>query len=309
MIDVDLARLDAVVARIAHDLGWGVEPHRLRIEQRAGEGCGVMALDPRRDVDQQRETGRVAFGKAVFAETFDLVEAARREVWIIPARHHAADHLLLELADGAAPAERRHRLAQLVHLGIGKLRRLHGDAHRLLLKQRHAFGLRQNAMQLVGVAVRGIGRGIGLRFQPRATAQIRMHHVALNGARSHDRHLDDEVVEHARTQARQHVHLRPALDLENADRVGPAEHVVNEGIVARHGGERQPAAVMGGDQIERFADAGEHAERQNVDLHEAECRQIVFVPLDEGAVRHRRVAHGHNLDERPARQHETADVL
>ena len=47
-----------------------------------------------------------------------------------------------------------------------------------------------------------------------------MHHVALDRARAHDRHLDDEIVEVARLQARQHVHLRPALDLEHADRIG-----------------------------------------------------------------------------------------
>jgi hypothetical protein len=38
----------------------------------------------------------VAFGKAVFAEALDLVEAAFGEFGIIAARHHAADHQFLQ---------------------------------------------------------------------------------------------------------------------------------------------------------------------------------------------------------------------
>ena len=62
-------------------------------------------------------------------------------------------------------------------------------------------------------------------------------------------------------------------------------------------------------QRERLADAGQHAEPQHVDLHQAERLQVVLVPLDEGAVLHRPVADGHDLLQRPARQHEAADVL
>ena len=46
-----------------------------------------------------------------------------------------------------------------------------------------------------------------------------MHHVALDRARPHDRHLDDEIVEFLRLQPRQHGHLRAALDLEDAERI------------------------------------------------------------------------------------------
>ncbi len=37
--------------------------------------------------------------------------------------------------------------------------------------------------------------------------------------------FDHEVVEGARLQARQHVHLRAALDLKHAKRLAPAQHV------------------------------------------------------------------------------------
>src|SRR5207253_9070809 len=43
-----------------------------------------------------------------------------------------------------------------------------------------------------------------------------------------DRDLDDEVVVTPRLQPRQHRHLPAALDLEDADRVGVADHVVDE---------------------------------------------------------------------------------
>ena len=47
------------------------------------------------------------------------------------------------------------------------------------------------------------------------------------GPGPHDRHLDDEIVELVRLEARQHRHLRPALDLEHADGIGLAQHVVD----------------------------------------------------------------------------------
>ncbi len=62
-------------------------------------------------------------------------------------------------------------------------------------------------------------------------------------------------------------------------------------------------------QVEAFADAGQHAKRQHVDLHQPECVDIVLVPFDEGALVHRGVADRHDLVEPSARQHETADML
>ena len=56
-----------------------------------------------------------------------------------------------------------------------------------------------------------------LLVDPVAPAQIGMHHVALDRPRPHDRNFDDKIVEAARLQARQHGHLRTALDLEHAD--------------------------------------------------------------------------------------------
>ena len=62
-----------------------------------------------------------------------------------------------------------------------------------------------------------------------------MDHVALDRPGPDDRHLDHQVVELARPQARQHVHLRPALDLEHARLIALAQHVVDRRILLRDG--------------------------------------------------------------------------
>ena len=63
------------------------------------------------------------------------------------------------------------------------------------------------------------------------------------------------------------------------------------------------------DQVEAFADAGQHAEREHVDLEDAEFLDVVLVPFDEGAVLHRAIADGHGLGQRPFGQDEAADML
>ena len=62
-------------------------------------------------------------------------------------------------------------------------------------------------------------------------------------------------------------------------------------------------------QRERLADAGEHAQAQHIDLEQTERVEIVLVPFDEGAMLHGGVADRNDLRQRPARQHEAADML
>ena len=138
LVDVDRAHLDAVILCIADDLRGRVKPHRLRVEQPAGEGGGVMAFEPARHIDEMRKARRMAFGKAIFAEAANLVEAALRKIGIVAARDHPPDHLVLQLVDHPARAERRHRLAQLVGLGGREFRGVERDLHRLFLEDRHA---------------------------------------------------------------------------------------------------------------------------------------------------------------------------
>jgi hypothetical protein len=72
---------------------------------------------------------------------------------------------------------------------------------------------------------------IDLVVAQRPVLQVRMDHAALDRPGPHDRDLDDEVVVAARQEARQHAHLRAALDLEHADGVGAADHVVGGLVV------------------------------------------------------------------------------
>src|SRR5438045_1222871 len=77
-IDVDRAHRDAVLPGVADDLGRRVEPHRLTVQEGAGEDFGVDAFDPGRDIDEEGKARGVAFREAVGAEPLDLVEAAGR---------------------------------------------------------------------------------------------------------------------------------------------------------------------------------------------------------------------------------------
>jgi hypothetical protein len=76
----------------------------------------------------------VAFRKTVGAKTLDLVKTAFGEFRRVAARDHVADHLVLELADGADIAESRHRAAQAVGFLGRELCCLDRNPHRLFLE-------------------------------------------------------------------------------------------------------------------------------------------------------------------------------
>jgi hypothetical protein len=115
-VDVDLADVDAMVLRVADELCRLVETHRLRIQNRGAEHVGIEGLEPAGGVDQQGEGGGVAFGKAVLAETLDLLEAALGELLLVTLADHAFDHPLAIIADGSGPFEGRHGAAQFIGL-------------------------------------------------------------------------------------------------------------------------------------------------------------------------------------------------
>ncbi len=289
-----------MLARVAHELGGRVEAERLGIEHRGGEDVGVAAFHPARGVDEEGEARRVALGKAVFAETLDLAEAALGEVAAVTLGRHALDHFVLEGLDRADAAERRHRAPEPVCFR-GREAGDDGDLHRLLLEKRHAERFLQDRLEL--------RRRIDDFLEPLPAPQIGMHHVALDRARPHDRDLDHEIVEFLGLEARQHRHLRPALDLEHADRVGALDHGVDLRLLRRDGRERQPLAVMPLEEIEALRQRRQHAEREHVDLEQAERVEIVLVPFDGGALLHRRIHDGSDLVKPVAGDDEAAAVL
>ena len=74
-------------------------------------------------------------------------------------------------------------------------------------------------------------------FAPGPAIQIGMDHLPHDRSGPDDCHLHDDVVERLRLEARQRRHLRARLHLEDTDRVGVAEHLVDGRIVLRQMGE------------------------------------------------------------------------
>src|SRR5499427_8297403 len=249
VIDIDRPHLDVVLSRVAHDLGGRIETHGLAVEQRRSEYVGIVALHPGGGIYEQRETRGVTFRKPVFAETFDLAEAALGEVARVAPAHHAFDQLIAKIFDGTDAAESRHGTAQLVGLGGRKARSDDRDAHCLFLEQRHAERLAKHLFKLIRITEGRGWRGILDLLQVLPAPQIGMHHIALDRPRAHDRNLDDQIVKRVWLEPRQHRHLGAALDLEHADRVGARQHAIDRWLLRRNGGEREvfyPSPACGG---------------------------------------------------------------
>ena len=136
-----------------------------------------------------------------------------------------------------------------------------------------------------------------------------MHHVALNRARSHNSNLNHQIVITARPQARQHTHLGTGLDLEHTQRVASSHHLIYRRVLGRNLLHGECFLAITADQIEALLDRGQHAQRQHVDLQQAECFQIVLLPLDHRAFRHTGVLDRYEMGERTLTDDEAANVL
>ena len=243
----------------------------------------------------------MAFGESVGAETFELLEGALRKFLVIAVVDHSADQLVPELVHAPRELESRHGAAQLVRLGRGKSCRDHCHLHGLFLKQGHTQGLAENLFKL------------GLREYDRllafAPAQVRMDHVALDGTGPDNRDFDHKVIETFRGHARQHRHLGAAFDLEDPDRVRPADHLIRRRVFGRDTGKIEIDALAAAQEIKSTAHAAQHAEAQHIDLHEFQRVDIVLVPFDDLTVVHGRRLDGHQFVQPIERQHEAARVL
>ena len=143
---------------------------------------------------------------------------------------------------------------------------------------------------------------------PETAVDVRMHHVARDRTGTNDRHLHDQVVEAGRTDTRQGRHLRTALNLEHADRVGTLDHAVGLGVVRRNLGEieRTAARPDGGG---RFLQHRHHAQAQQVHLDNAEIRAILLVPLHHHAARHAGILERHDGIQVALANHHAAGML
>ena len=63
------------------------------------------------------------------------------------------------------------------------------------------------------------------------------------------------------------------------------------------------------EQIEAPPDRREHPERQAIDLEDAQCVQVILVPLDDGAAGHAGILDRHDFAQRQPGQNHAADML
>ena len=88
------------------------------------------------------------FRKSITAEAFELFEGLLRQFLLVTVGDHAGDELVAKGGDAAGELEGRHALTELVGLTGSEAGADNGDAHRLLLKQRHTQRLAENLLQL-----------------------------------------------------------------------------------------------------------------------------------------------------------------
>ena len=207
-----------------------VEPHRLRAQQRREERTRVVQLEPRAGVDDQAEADGVALGEAEVGERLDAVVDVVGEVAGDAVPGHAVVERLAQPFDPLDAALGAHRPAQQVRVVARAPADGHGDLHELLLEQRHPERPLQHRLEH-RMLVRD-------RLAAGGAPDVRVHRAALDRAGADERDLDDEVVEAARLEPGQRADLGPALDLEDADRVGPAQHVVDARLLLGDGGQR-----------------------------------------------------------------------
>ena len=144
---------------------------------------------------------------------------------------------------------------------------------------------------------------------PLAPRDVRVDRAAEDRPRADDRDLDRQVVQRLRAGAVERLHLRPALDLEDAHRVGGLDRRVGLRVVERDPREVHPLAARLRDRLHAALDRREHPEPQQVDLQEARVGAGVLVPLAQLAALHRRRQHGAAVDQRAGGDDHPARVL
>ena len=259
-----------------------------------------MPFDPGAGIHQLGKAGRVRLWKAVLTKPLDLLKDLLGKRRLVPVRHHALQHLVAEAMNAPFSAPGRHGAPQFVGLTGRESRRQHHDLHHLLLKDGHAQGALQCRLQAGRVVHQ---RGVF------SALQVGVHHATLDGPGAHQGHLYHQVVKAGWFQARQHAHLRAALDLEDTDRVGRPHHPVGGLVFQRDVLHPEQLATPLADPVQRLAQGGQHAQGQHVHLHQAQGVQIVLVPLDDAAFGHAGVFNRHHAAQGASGQHEAPCVL
>ncbi len=241
----------------------------------------------------------MALGEPEVRERQQLVVNRIRRLAGDVTRRHPGVEALTQPFHPLMAALGAHRLTQLVRLGRCEAGHLDRDLHHLLLEQRHAQRLVQRPLEQ--------RMQVGDFFLSVVPADERMHRPTLDRTGTDERDLDHQVVEVPGLQPWQRGHLGSALDLEQPDRVGAAQHAVDSILLWDHRQiDRRP--LVGGDQVNRTMQRFEHPQAQQVELDQADRRAVVLVPLQHAAVGHRRPLDRADVDHRPVADHHAAGV-
>ena len=88
IIDIHRPNFDPVPPSVLHELGGGVKAHRLAVDDRRAKLGGIVMLQPCRNINQQGETGRMRFRKAVLSKTSNLLKHLLGELAFQPVAFH-----------------------------------------------------------------------------------------------------------------------------------------------------------------------------------------------------------------------------
>ena len=174
--DIDGPEMQAVALRVFHQRGGRVEPHGLIVQDGRGERRQVMALQIRAGIGDQREAGRVRFGKSVQRERGDRLHDAILRLADDAVGGHAGAQPRLDFLHARFGALESHGAAQFLGFAAGEIRHDHGHAQQLLLKQRHTERPLQHRLQR---RMQACGF-----FAALPAAQIRMQHLARQWGRA-----------------------------------------------------------------------------------------------------------------------------
>ena len=239
-------------------------------------------------------------------EAVQLHEDVLGRLTVDAARERALDEAFVERLDRLPAALAAHRPAQALRLADREAGEGHRDREHLFLEDHDPERLAEWFSEQ-----RVIVRRLELRVLAQAlpVLDVRVNGAALDRARPDERNLHRQVVEVLGTGAQERLHLRPALDLEDADRVRTLDLVVHRLVVERNPREVDRLAVRERDLLDTVLDRRQHPQAEQVDLEEARVGAPVLVPLAELTAGHRRGLDRHELDQRPRRDHHPARML
>jgi len=104
-------------------------------------------------------------------------------------------------------------------------------------------------------------------------------------------------------------HLRTALHLKHADRIGALQRAIHLRVVPWKLAHLEWLFIVLGNQIEAVFQDGHHAQPQQIDFDDLHVGAVFLIPLNDRTPRHRRWFNGNNLTQMTRANHHAAGVL